>query len=106
MISQHALKLQVAHIVADLLNVKSDAEFILAERLPDAIIKEQHVLVATGMSASTMRRRVKDGTFPAPVKLGLADDKTAASGWLVSEIAQWIADRRDERDASLKVAAA
>lgn len=39
-------------------------------------------------SASTLWRKVRDGTFPAPVKLG---PKTTV--WRVSEVRKWLADR-------------
>ena len=37
---------------------------------------------------------IKDGTFPAPIKLG-----PKASGWLVSEVQNWIAERVSARPA-------
>jgi len=44
-------------------------------------------------------RKVKAGTFPAPIKIG-----AARNAWLESEIDGWIADRVTERDAGSKSA--
>jgi prophage regulatory protein len=47
------------------------------------IIREPKVLQKTGMSHSTMWKKINDGKFPAPVKL---DPDGRASGWVDSEI--------------------
>ena len=48
-------------------------------RLPDVRRK-------TGLSRSAIYRRVADGTFPAPVKIGMR-----SSAWAGNEIDAWIA---------------
>ena len=47
----------------------------------------------TALPASTLYRKVAEGSFPSPVKLG-----ESASGWLLSEVEAWIEARRQERD--------
>lgn len=47
----------------------------------------------TGQSAATVYRKVREGTFPAPVKLGVR-----ASAWVGQEVDQWIAERIAQRD--------
>lgn len=49
----------------------------------------------TGQSAATIYRRIKGGTFPAPVKTGVR-----ASAWVGTEVDKWIADRIADRDAA------
>jgi len=49
-------------------------------RLPD-------VIQASGLKRSTIFNRIKQGTFPAQIKLG----GPHASGWLATEIDAWIA---------------
>ncbi len=49
------------------------------------IIRLPEVLSTTGLSRPTVYRKVKDGTFPQPLRLG-----AAAVGWLLHEVEQWI----------------
>ena len=50
-------------------------------RLPD-------VKARTALSRSTIYKRVADGTFPPPVRLG-----ARAAAWVEEEIAVWIASQ-------------
>lgn len=56
------------------------------------MLKRFHSLPGTseysGMSRSTVLRRVKDGTFPAPVRLG-----PGRVAWDVRDLEAWAADR-------------
>ena len=49
------------------------------------LIKIGQVVNQTGMSKATVYRRVADGTFPPPVKLGVR-----ASAWVEAEVCEWI----------------
>lgn len=60
------------------------------------LIRIQTVINLTGMSRSTIWRKVKAKTLPQPVRLG---DSSAA--WLLDEIESWIDERVAERDARL-----
>ena len=95
-----ALRTQVTDIVCDLLRIETPGDVLLAEVIPEAILRESQVLALTGLSRSTIRRRIADGEFPAPVKLG--DDKMqSAAGWLASEIVAWMRSlRRIEAEAA------
>lgn len=64
----------------------STAQFILL-RLPE-------VKAHTGLSRSSLYRRIAEGTFPAPVKIG-----ARASAWSSAEVERWKAERIAERDA-------
>ena len=56
------------------------------------------VKARTGLSRSTVYRRVKDGHFPAPIPLG-----GRSIGWLDSDIDNWIDQQtRARRDAMRK----
>ena len=46
----------------------------------------------TGLSRSTIYEKIKDGTFPKPVKLG-----PRAVGWFDSEIDAWLEERLAQR---------
>ncbi len=48
----------------------------------------------TGLSRSELYRRIAEGAFPAPVKIG-----ARASAWSSFEVEHWIAERIAERDA-------
>jgi prophage regulatory protein len=54
---------------------------------PDRIIRLRTVLTRTGLSRSTMYRKIAEGTFPAQVKISIN-----GAGWYESEINRWIAD--------------
>jgi prophage regulatory protein len=57
-----------------------------------AILRRKTVEEITGLSRSLIYEGIKDGTFPAPIKL------TANTvGWLSHEIQAWIQDKIDRR---------
>lgn len=55
--------------------------------MPDRIIRLNTVLDRTGLSRSTMYRKIADGTFPAQVRISIN-----GAGWHESEVNRWIAD--------------
>ena len=56
-------------------------------REPDRIIRLKTVLSRTGLSRSTIYRKIAEGTFPAQLKIS-----TNGSGWHESDINRWVAD--------------
>lgn len=54
----------------------------------DRIIKIRDVIAMTGLSRSSIYLQIKNGTFPAQVKLS-----TRSSGWLCSEVNRWLVSR-------------
>ena len=56
-------------------------------REPDRIIRLKTVLSRTGLSRSTIYRKIAEGTFPALLKIS-----ANGTGWHESEINRWIAD--------------
>lgn len=78
-------------------------DLLRATVIEERILRERQVIEVTGMSHATIRRRVVAGTFPAPVKLGDGRHQ-AASGWLASEVVEWMrALRREETTAQTPV---
>jgi prophage regulatory protein len=63
------------------------------------ILRRKQVQVRTGLSRSTIYKKVTEGTFPKPVKLGAG---ARAVGWVESEIDGWI---KSQIEASRKAAA-
>jgi prophage regulatory protein len=63
------------------------AEGRAAMREPDRIIRLKTVLTRTGLSRSTLYRKIAEGTFPAQIKIS-----TNGAGWRESDINRWIAD--------------
>jgi prophage regulatory protein len=53
----------------------------------DRIIRLRTVLSRTGLSRSTIYRKIAEGTFPAQLKIS-----TNGTGWHESDINRWIAD--------------
>jgi len=64
------------------------------------IMRLHEVMNTVGLSRPSIYRLMKEGTFPAQVKLS-----TASVGWLRSEVEAWIAKRVSARDAMLQAAA-
>src|SRR5260370_40702000 len=58
-----------------------------AMREPDRIIRLKTVLSRTGLSRSTIYRKIAEGTFPAQLKIS-----TKGTGRHESDINRWIAD--------------
>jgi prophage regulatory protein len=52
---------------------------------PDRILRLKSVLYRTGLSRSTMYRKIREGTFPQKVKISIN-----GAGWRESAINLWI----------------
>ena len=56
--------------------------------MTDPMLRPSEVMVRTGLSRTTLWRRVRAGTFPPPHELG-----KSAIGWPASVIDAWLANR-------------
>ena len=56
-------------------------------RQPERIIRLKTVLSRTGLSRSTVYRKIAEGTFPAQLKIS-----TNGTGWHESDVDRWIND--------------
>lgn len=54
-------------------------------RQPDRIVRLNTVLARTGLSRSTIYRKIAEGTFPAQLKIS-----TNGAGWKESDINRWV----------------
>ena len=54
------------------------------------ILRFSQVQKKTGLCRSSIKNYARDGTFPAPIKLG-----NRAVGFIESEVNQWIAERAE-----------
>ncbi len=54
------------------------------------ILRSQDVVTMVGLSRVTIWRRVKDGDFPQPLRLG--GPKSRAVGWRRSDVERWLDD--------------
>ena len=54
---------------------------------PDRIIRLRTVLARTGLTRSTLYRKIAEGTFPAQLRISVH-----GAGWRESEIDRWVAD--------------
>ena len=59
------------------------------------MMKAKDVAEWLGVSESAIYKRVGDGDFPKPYKLGNDDAQRAASRWDPKEIEAWLENRRD-----------
>ena len=53
------------------------------------ILRFKQVAALVGLGKSSIYRKVQEGTFPKPIKLGSA----RASGWISTEVYDWIDDQ-------------
>ena len=58
---------------------------IQARHIPEALLKIQTVMAVTGLSESTIRRKVADGKFPHPIK-----DGTRCTRWVAGQVSNWL----------------
>ena len=56
-------------------------------REPDRIIRLKTVLVRTGLSRSTIYRKIAEGTFPAQIRISVN-----GAGWRESDVNRWISN--------------
>ena len=61
----------------------------IRERDGARILRFKQVAALVGLGKSSIYRKVQEGTFPKPIKLGSA----RASGWLSNEVYDWIDDQ-------------
>ncbi|MFG1402072.1 helix-turn-helix transcriptional regulator [Xanthobacter sediminis] len=54
---------------------------------PDRIVRLKTVLARTGLSRSTIYRKIAEGTFPAQLKIS-----TNGAGWKESDLDRWVAN--------------
>ena len=57
----------------------------------DRIMRIPEVTEVTGLSKTTIWRRVKSGDFPAPLRLGSLS--TRSVGWRFSDVQTWLDSR-------------
>ena len=63
---------------------------------PDRIVRMKTVLARTGLSRSTIYRKIAEGTFPAQLKISVN-----GAGWRESDINRWVAAPTSWRPKSL-----
>ncbi len=56
-------------------------------RQPDRIIRFDTVLARTGLSRSTIYRKIKEGTFPPQIRIS-----ANGAGWKESDLNRWVAN--------------
>lgn len=54
-------------------------------RIPEALLKIHVVSAVTGLSASSIYRKVSEGKFPAPVK-----DGSRCTRWVAGQVSNWL----------------
>ena len=61
--------------------------------MDNQIIKLSAVVKLSALSSATIYRLIKKGEFPKQLKLS-----ERSSGWLLSEVEQWLDDKANARD--------
>ena len=57
----------------------------------DRILRPKDVSQAIGFSRTTLWRRVRDGSFPRPLRIG--GEKSHLVGWRQSAVEEWLDSR-------------
>ena len=52
------------------------------------IIRRPEVIEMTGLSESSIRRRVREGEFPSPLRLG--GENSRSIGWREQDVEAWL----------------
>ena len=55
---------------------------------PTRFLRRPEVTARTGLSRSTIKVRMREGSFPKPLSLG-----SRAVGWIEAEVDEWIRER-------------
>lgn len=64
---------------------RASAQSPYVVQIADALLKIQTVIAVTGLSESTIRRKVSDGTFPKPIK-----DGCRCTRWVAGSVTSWL----------------
>lgn len=64
---------------------REPSQSIHAALIADALLKIQTVTAVTGLSESSIRRKVLAGHFPAPIK-----DGTRCTRWVAGPVTAWL----------------
>ena len=64
---------------------RAPAQTLHALQIADALLKIQTVIAVTGLSESSIRRKVADGKFPQPVK-----DGSRCTRWVAGTVTKWL----------------
>ncbi len=64
---------------------KANRQPLHVAQLQDALLTVKTVMAQVGLGRSTIHNKVKDGTFPAPIRLS-----ARCVRWTSSSIRQWI----------------
>lgn len=64
---------------------RAQSQPLTALQIADALLKIQTVKGVTGLSESSIRRKVAAGNFPQPVK-----DGTRCTRWVAGDVTHWL----------------
>lgn len=66
-------------------NDRPPSQTLQALHIPEALLKIQTVIGVTGLSESSIRRKVAEGKFPAPIK-----DGARCTRWVAGSVSNWL----------------
>lgn len=64
---------------------RASTQSLFVVQIADALLKIQTVIAVTGLSESTIRRKVSNGTFPKPIK-----DGCRCTRWVAGHVTNWL----------------
>ncbi len=65
--------------------IRKHRQTVAAAQIPDARLKIQTVIELTGLSESSIRRKVIAGDFPKPIK-----DGSRCTRWIAGHVTGWL----------------
>ena len=79
-------------ILAPYRRSRSSAQTIDALHIPEALLKIQTVKAVTGLSESSIRRKIAAGEFPAPIT-----DGPRCSRWVAGQVTNWLKNKNRQK---------
>lgn len=64
---------------------RDTVQSLQAVQIADALLKIQTVIAVTGLSESSIRRKIAEHKFPAPIK-----DGTRCTRWVAGDVTTWL----------------
>ena len=64
---------------------RESAQSLQAVQIADALLKIQTVIAVTGLSESSIRRKIAEGKFPEPIK-----DGARCTRWVAGHVTNWL----------------
>lgn len=87
----HAMR---PHTVPTSAQQRQPRQSVQAATIPDALLMVQTVVAVTGLSGSTIYRRLASGDFPQPIRMG-----PRCTRWKAADVTAWLRKQAAQKGA-------